>query len=507
MAIRRLSTTKFAVASVTFLLIKLSFVSGREMVVEPWDAWSYVNASYHLFSLFEHPPGTSYLIWLGRLFGVPYRVFQEVVLAIAAFLFLRPLVVTRLGLFVAIATLALVLFNPNLVQLMDHAYSETAYILFYLAGLGGVLGVIVAPRDQFPKYSLVLVLASFAFVATTRDDSSILLAEMATASALAVLFFRGAEKWRSRRAVLACACALAATILTAQAVAATSFVNRGFWGSSPAFSREWWTLYGTLLALPVTRTDPYQLVNRQTQDLAAELSPTFARLNSCFSAIQDNAHIQFGILGCANWRDKEIRRMTTEITEGAALRGIHLKSPVFGLVPRPISNWLPFLGPSVSRVLANVVSNPTTLMADLYQWKYAFVPDTEELFNRGLLRRISIASNLTNPELPSYKNIAWIYFIVSRIGLIAIICIPAYCIASRCLFEHVPKTHQCMMFAAALVSFDIAARIGYYSVVEWIGWSTCCRYFLTGQVLLSYICVVFLTGLVLFARQVCRHSA
>ena len=152
----------FLIIAVALLLLKLLLVSQREIVTEPNDAEGYVSASLDDLGLVVsgaayHAPGASLVMGLARSLGIPYRIFMEVFLAVAAFLFFRPLVVSmRLG--IAAVTFSLrpfalpSRFNPGdgssnvqfgqLLLLVDRRRRKSL-VLFWRPGRtlhGGVLG-------------------------------------------------------------------------------------------------------------------------------------------------------------------------------------------------------------------------------------------------------------------------------------------------------------------------------------------------------------------------------
>ncbi len=125
----------FLIIAIALLLLKLLLVSQREMVPETDDAESYVRHSLDdLASVFGgyagHAPGASLVMASARSLGIPYRIFMEVFLALAAFLFFRPLVGSmRLGFAAAAFSYGLLIFHPTLILGMDRAISETCQLL------------------------------------------------------------------------------------------------------------------------------------------------------------------------------------------------------------------------------------------------------------------------------------------------------------------------------------------------------------------------------------------
>ena len=141
-------TRNFLIIAVALLLLKLFLVSQREMVTEEHDAYEYVRVSLEdLGSIFAgdgwgHEPGASLIIALARSLGIPYRLVAEVFLAIAAFVFFRPLAVSmRLGIAAAAVSYGLLLFHPALIFGLDRAMSDSVNFFCWLIGAGGITGI------------------------------------------------------------------------------------------------------------------------------------------------------------------------------------------------------------------------------------------------------------------------------------------------------------------------------------------------------------------------------
>ena len=506
-----------ALLALVLLAVKLILVSQREMAVAPFDPAAYVRMSLYSLSIFDshaHPPGASYIMWFSRTLGIPYRVFQEIMLALGIFLFLRPVAATsRVGLATSILAFFLMVFNPNLVLAMDKPNAEVPYLFVLLAGLGGVLGVIFAPRDRLPIFSFALAIAAFGFLALVRDDGPIIWVAMAATAVFSLIFLRSSEGWRFKRAVIACGCAIGANLIAGQAMAAAAYSSNGYWGSSPVQSQEWWGLYSALLALPVPRNRRHALINEQNLDLAASLSPTFAKYRSCLEKARVNshnleilnAHIQWRLVECAGKKIPKFRRMRGEIIQGAQAQDLELRWPVIGIIPLPISQWIPSLIPSALHLIRIAKSNPDTLVEPMNlgaSWGASWERPPKKLkddFDEALLRRSHLAQNSENPGSTAYKHFfSRIYAIVSPAGLI--VTGFTLLVALGLLLTGQPRvSDQLMLFAMALVSFDIAAHIGYYTIVDWIGWSVGSRYVLPTQVLLGFtfasIVIVSVAGL------------
>src|SRR5271167_2164659 len=198
---------RFLVIAIALLLLKLLLVSRREMVPETHDAEAYASASLDdlgfLFTVAAgHPPGASLVMAFARWLGLPYRIFIEVFLAVAAFLFLRPLVLsTRLGIVATAVIYGLLLFHPTLILEMDRPMSDSVSFFCWLIGAGGIVGFVVAPREKLLRWSLGLAIAGFASAGITRSgEGLIVFVEMVAVASLSILLFRGVDGWRRRRA-------------------------------------------------------------------------------------------------------------------------------------------------------------------------------------------------------------------------------------------------------------------------------------------------------------------
>src|SRR5262249_3244601 len=135
-----------------------------------------------------------------------------------------------------------------------------------------------------------------------------------------------------------------------------------------------------------------------------------------------NANIQWRLGQCTRWKMKEFKRMREEIVQSARLQGLKLQWPFLGIIPKPVSQWIPSIFPSALHVIEEVYSNPGTLVSTMNRFELLdrSTSDKEDLFNKALLRRAYLAKKTENPEFPAYKCLfSKIYAIVSPVGLIA----------------------------------------------------------------------------------------
>jgi hypothetical protein len=500
-------TRNFLIIAIALLAVKLLLVSRREILTDQYDAEAYVSASLGDLRLAFggdefHPPGASVVMALARLLGIPYRIFIEIFFAAAAFLFFRPLVVwTRLGTTGVTLLYALLLFHPVLVLEMDRAMSDPVSVFCWLAGVGGIIGFVAAPRDRFPWWSFGLAIVSFAFAGITRSgEGAIVFVEMIAVASLSILLFRGADRWRRRRAIVACLCAVAANFTSAQALSAWHFVNSGYWGVTAVESREWGQLYSALLSLPVERSDRYSLVNKATMDMAESFSEDLRGMNPCFQEIESkhqiedipNYGVQWAIVSCLPGEESaknyaKMRTISSDIVNGAREHNIQLSNPIFGVIPRPIAQWLSFLPSSVARVAFDAIRIPGSTRA-------AQGSGDDELFNRALLRRAALVSVGQNPEVVGYPPFIRPLYRVS--AALFWPSVPLAFLVVAAIVIRSPGTgakSSLPAFFLSIVTIDILFRISFYSIVQWILWDIPPRYVLGASALSVVVVATLLT--------------
>lgn len=487
----------FLIVAIALLLLKLLLVSRREMVPERMDAEGYASVSLDVWaSIFgrtaDHPPGASMAMAAARSLGIPYRIFTEIFLAAAAFLFFRPLVASmRLGIAAAAISYGLLLFHPTLILGMDRAVSDPVAFLCWLFGAGGIIGFVAAPQDRPPWWSLGLAIASFAFAGITRSgEGAIVFVEMVAIALLSIFLFRSAERWRRRRAIVACLCAVVANFAATQALSAVHFVNAGYWGAAAVESREWQQLYSALLSLPVQRNDRYVLANKAAMEMADSLSEDLRNMRPCLQQAEAEHSTEelpnFGapwvITGCLPGDDSSIqfsrmRSITADILNGARERDLQLSAPVLGIIPRPIAQFLPDLPWSILRVASAAVRAPETT-------RVAQDSFHEELFNRALLRRAALAATGENPEVFGYLPFGRIlYTVLAALFWPSLLAVFLFVAAIVMRSRSIAAKSSLIAFAISVTTIDVLCRISFYSMVDWILWEIPPRYILGASVL------------------------
>jgi hypothetical protein len=487
----------FLIIAVALLLLKLLLVSQREIVTEPNDAEGYVSASLDDLGLVVsgaayHAPGASLVMGLARSLGIPYRIFMEVFLAVAAFLFFRPLVVSmRLGIAAVTFSYGLLLFHPALILEMDRAMSDSVSFFCWLIGAGGIIGFVLAPRENAPWWSLGLAIASFAFAGITRSgEGLIVFVEMVAVASLSILLFHGVDDWRRRRAVVACLCAVAANFSATQALSAAHFVNSGYWGATAVESRQWWQLYSNLLSLPVQRNDRHVLVNKATMEIAETFSEDLHNMSACFQQVEaqhsteelPNEGVAWVIIGCLPGENSSknyarMRTISADIIDGAREHHLRLSAPILGVIPQPALQWLPDLPSSILRVAFDAVRIPDST-------RVAQGSGREELFNRGLLRRTTLLATGENPEVVGYRSFIRIpYTVLAALfwPSVPMVFLVAAAIVIR--YRRTGTKSRLIAFVLSVMIIDVVCRISFYSVVDWILWDLPPRYILGASVL------------------------
>jgi hypothetical protein len=498
----------FLAAVVTLLVIKLLVIAEREIVPERDDNIGYVRYSSEYFPALlsgaaSHPPGASLIMATARFLGLPYRVFLEVLLATGVLLLFRPLVSSaRITLSTAVFGSVVLLFHPVLVLEMDRAMGDPAAFLCWLIGVAGLLGFVTAPRETFPWRNLALAVVAFAFAGITRTgEGAIVFAVMASAALLAMLMFRADERWRGRRTLVACLCVILANLSATQLLSAVHYANRGYWGATTVESREWWQVYRALLSLPVDRKDRHALIDGPTLALAEELAPTIGNMQGCWAAHSKdwypkaqaggfpNSIVQWAFTGCAPGKTSfekfsSLRQISADIVDNARRRGVELEPPLLGIIPRAAAAWLPELASSFARVSGYVTTIPGSTRVDYTSWD-RLGPAIDALFDRGLLRRSALVAKGANPEVPlylgviepSYRVLTWLIVPLTAIAIGAAAAAP---LRRRVILG--PADRVVLLFLI-LILLESAARICFYSVVDWIGWKIPPRYIVGARVL------------------------
>jgi hypothetical protein len=490
---------RFLVVAIILFVAKLLLISRREMVPEPNDAVEYVSISLdHLGSVFTstagHPPGAALVMALARSLGIPYRAFLELFLALAAFLFLRPLVVSiRLGILATTLTYGLLLFHPALILEMDRAMSDSVALLWWLTGIGGIIGFVAAPREKIPRLSLGLAIVAFGFVGITRSsEGTIVAVEMIAIALFSVLMFRGTNNWRRPRALIVCLSAVTANFSATQALSATHYLNSGLWGASTVESREWWQLYNNLLSLPVQHGDRHALVNNATMEMAASLSEDFHSVSTCsqnYGPASRNSSGEFFnyaipwiILECLPGETSaeqyaKLVTISAEITLKARARHLQLSAPILGIIPKPVVKWLSDLPMSFHRLAFEAVRIPdSTRVAQSSLYK--------ELFDLGLLRRTALVAAGENPEIAGYH----VFIRITYTTLAALFwpSVPLVFLALAATVICSPRTNAktvLIAFALSVMIIDVFCRISFYSMVDWMLWRAYGRFMIGARVL------------------------
>ena len=379
--------------------------------------------------------------------------------------------------------------------------SDSVSFLCWLIGAGGIIGFVAAPREKLPPWSLGLVIFSFAFAGITRSgEGAIFVVEAVAIAFLSILLFRGADGWRGRRAILACLCAVLANLTAVQALSAVHYFKNGYWGASAVESGEWWRLYSALLSLPVQRTDRYVLANKATIELAESLSDDFRNMRSCIQKQENeystedipNYGINWVITNCLPDENSSrqytiMHKMSEDILTGARERGLHISTPILGIIPQPVTQWLPYLPTSIVEVARDAVRIPgsTRVSQNSYQ---------AELFDRALLRRTALVANGENPEVFGYQS--FIKILYRTVATLFWPLVPVFLVASAIIAVRSPRVTiktRLIAFALSVMVIDVLCRVSFYSIVDWILWELPPRYMLGTNVLTVVFVLTLLT--------------
>ncbi len=379
--------------------------------------------------------------------------------------------------------------------------SDSVSFFCWLIGAGGIIGFVLAPRENLPWKSLGLAVGSFAFAGITRSgEGPIVIVEMVAVALLSILLFRGPDRWRRRRAVVACFCAVVASLAATQGLSAAHYINRGYWGASPVESREWWRLYSTLLSIPVERIDRRILVNKATIEHAQSFSENLRHMTACLQEVEGdnrpegilNEDIAWVITGCLPRGNSEkqysiLNKISNDIIVGARESHLELLTPVLGVVPYPIGQWLSTLPSSILEVASDVVQIPDSTRVAQSSWQ-------AELFDRALLRRTALVATGENPEIFGYKSFVRPLYRVLAALFWPSVPILLFIVAAVVIRSKITTTNtRLVAFALCLLVIDLLCRISFYSIVDWILWELPPRYLLGPNVLAVVTVATLLT--------------
>jgi hypothetical protein len=407
----------------------------------------------------------------------------------------------RFGIAAAAFSYGLLIFHPTLILGLDRAVSDSVSFLLWLAGAGGIIGFVGAPREKLPSWSLGLAIACFAFVGITRSgEGAIVIAEMVAVGSASIFLFRGADGWRRPRAIVVCFCAIASNVTATQALSAWHSVNAGYWGAAAVESRERQQLYSILLSLPVQRNDRQALINKAAIEMAKSFSEDLRGMSACLRLRQaqfageelPNYEVPWAVTGCLPVEDSsrqyaKMRTISADVLNGARERHLPILAPILGIIPEPATQWLPALPSSIVGVAREAVRIPSSTRAPQNSYQAG-------LFDQALLRRTALVATGENPEVFGYQLFIRIMYVV--LAALFWPSLPVVVLAVAVIVRRSSETatrSSLVAFALSVMIVDVLCRVSFYSIVDWILWEIPDRYILGASVLTAIIVSTLLT--------------
>lgn len=182
-----------------------------------------------------------------------------------------------------------------------------------------------------------------------------------------------------------------------------------------------------------------------------------------------------------------MRTIYSDIVNGAREHNLQLSNPIFGIIPRPIAQWLPFFPSSVAQVAFATVRIPDSTRA-------AQGSGDNELFNRALLRRAALVSVGENPEIVGYQRfIRPLYRVLAALfwPSVALACLVVIAIVIRS--AGTAAKSRLPAFFLSFMIIDVLCRVSFYSVVNWILWDIPARYVLGASALSIVVVATLMT--------------
>ena len=507
--------------------MKLYFVSSREMIPQINDPKYYATESLELFHHVpgtpHHPVGASLVMALSRSLGLPYRPFQEILLAIALSALLLTLCRSRAGFFSAAVIYTLCLFNPGGALLMDIALSDGPFLIFVAFAWAGILMAAQACDRSALLIALSWTVVAAALAGITRSEAVVFVSSCVCFGVVAFLLLSRIDRREARNTVFACLAAIVGFVGAEQTVNAINAGRYGFWGASYVESSQWWTLYGALLSLPGDRVPGGTFTGRDVIRLAGELSPTFDLIRPCLEKADQFEHwrIHWAIAGCfGNQGRKQVAKtsqIVAEIKSNAAKRGIELRPPLLNLIPRPVARWLPQLPEAIRAVLAATVEVPRSTKINYAKGSHGrTMPEARSLlpsgrvtqkdrslFARALLMRQALSATKENPNLPYLGSITIaLYRSAAFAGLPAAIILSLVSIASYFFgWDIFRLADKQLILIGLLASTFVIFRLALYILIEWMLWGIRFRYAFGIQFFYAIPVVVLFVFLSNFVRD------
>ncbi len=233
-------------------------------------------------------------------------------------------------------------------------------------------------------------------------------------------------------------------------------------------------------------------------DMAESLSEDLRNVSACVQQVEasfsteelPNYGVPWVITGCLEETSKQyavMRTMSADILNGARENHLDLSAPVLGIIPQPVSQWLPDLPSSIVGVARDAVRIPGSTHVAQSSWK-------EELFDRALLRRTALTAAGENPEVFGYR--LFIRFLYRNLAALFWPSVPIFLLVVAAIVVRSQRTTtktRLIAFALSVLVIDVLCRISFYSIVDWIIWELPSRYILGANVLTVVIVSTLLT--------------
>jgi hypothetical protein len=393
--------------------VKLTMVSGNEVVAEPDDALAYLRLStkYWTGPQFPFRPA-AYPIWIAlvHMTGIPLRIAIEMLFLFSGFMFALALIKIEVRSVVALAVFAAIVFHPFSFSMLDRTMSDNFYAPVLILSLSFF---ILSMRNSLENkhHAIFYSLLSGLCIATlwnTREEYMLITAMVIQIflSVVIVTYIRGFKKKDVlRQFFIIFVPLLAAVVIVNISVNSINFYKYAYWGQ--ANTQPAW-INGVLKEL--TRIKPsqpirYAAVTKEAMQKAYSVSPTLARMKDYFDGLENQYVGVKGEIGTAGlifylrWAVKDIsdgslagdRKVYSDIKKEISTALDYGKIPSRPIFINPrmdpaFSVWLPYLPESMLNICKLLVNEYKPVADD----HFVMPPLVVERFNKIANRRINL---------------------------------------------------------------------------------------------------------------------
>ncbi len=515
----------FAAFTTLVVGLKLWTIGADEIRASPYDAHGYMQSALNSFwgnpysaHGYDRQPGYPLLIAAGRSFGLPLRLWMELLHCGAALLLASALPRLHLPRWSSAIALTLLVFSPLSLPAYSFAYQDAAYAPYFMAMLACMMHSLAPGAARQYAFAGTGIFA--ALVWNTRPEHILVIGLLAIFGAAISLC-----EWSRQRRLIpalgqgALALAPSLALVTMFTLLFSGLARSSHMGAFAASSFQlpgFTSLYDELLAIEPENPRPYQPAPTDARQKAYAASPSFATLRDALEGptldtyrpmaeATGQVKDDFGVfffwgLRIAPWYGRqwhdaaELDRYYADCAaelKAARLSGAYPSRKVYAHFVEPdASLWLPYLGEGMARYLGILTRRSFEGLPP--------EPDSVEsaIFDSAALRRASLVKNnqalWTSPADPARR---WLKNASALAGAAATwLCLPMLLTALALILHRktrspLPET----MLALSLLTLLSAAFVSRFlllSLMHAVAFGAESRYILPVAFVPALVCAI-----------------